>query len=36
MAHPDLNELLNALLPMAERLLKEQGEFYPIGAVMAV
>ena len=34
MAHPDLNELLNALLPMAERLLKEQGEFYPIGAVM--
>src|ERR1700722_3566006 len=34
MAHPDLNELLNALLLMAERLLKEQGEFYPIGAIM--
>lgn len=34
MAHPDLNELLNALLPMAEMLLKKQGEFYPIGAIM--
>ena len=34
MPHPDLNELLNALLPMAERLLKKQGEFYPIGAIM--
>jgi hypothetical protein len=34
MAHPDLNELLNVLLPMAEGLLKKQGEFYPIGAVM--
>ncbi len=34
MAHPDLNELMNALLPMAEKLLKNQGQFYPIGAVM--
>jgi hypothetical protein len=34
MAHPDLNELLDALLQMAEMLLKEQGEFLPIGAVM--
>lgn len=34
MAHPDLNELLNALLPMAEMLLARQGEFYPIGAIM--
>jgi len=34
MAHPDLNELLNALLPMAQMLLQKQGEFYPIGAIM--
>jgi len=34
MAHPDLNELLNALLSMAEMLLTKQGEFYPIGAIM--
>jgi len=34
MAHPDLNELLNALLSMAEMLLTKQGEFLPIGAIM--
>jgi hypothetical protein len=34
MAHPDLNELLNALLPMAEMLLTKQGEFLPTGAIM--
>ena len=34
MAHSDLNELLNVLLPMAEKLLVKQGEFYPVGAVM--
>jgi hypothetical protein len=34
MAHPDLNELLDALLSMAELLLTKQGEFYPIGAIM--
>ena len=34
MAHPDLNELLNALLPMAQMLLTNQGEFLPIGAIM--
>ena len=34
MAHPDLNALLNALLSMAQMLLKQQGEFYPIGAIM--
>ena len=34
MAHPDLNELLNGLLPMAQMLLQKQGEFYPIGAIM--
>jgi hypothetical protein len=34
MVHPDLNERLNALLPMAEMLLTKQGAFYPIGAIM--
>lgn len=34
MAHPDLNELLNALLSMAEMLLSKQGEFLPIGAIL--
>jgi hypothetical protein len=34
MAHSDLDELLNALLPMAEMLLTKHGEFYPIGAIM--
>jgi hypothetical protein len=34
MAHSDLNELLNAVLPMAEMLLAKQGAFLPIGAIM--
>jgi hypothetical protein len=34
MAHSDLDELLNALLGMAEMLLAKQGTFLPIGAVM--
>jgi hypothetical protein len=34
MAHPELNELLNALLPMAQMLLTKQGTFLPIGAIM--
>lgn len=34
MAHPDLNELLDALLSMARMLLTKQGEFLPIGAIM--
>jgi hypothetical protein len=29
--HPDLDALLNDLLPFAERMLSEQGEFYPFG-----
>ena len=32
MAHPDLNQLLNSLLPFAKRLLAEHGEFYPLEA----
>jgi hypothetical protein len=34
MAHPDLDTLLNAVLEMAEMLLKKQGAFLPIGAIM--
>jgi hypothetical protein len=34
MAHPDLNELLNTLLSVAQMLLTKQGEFLPIGAIM--
>jgi hypothetical protein len=34
MANPDLNELLNPLLRMAEGLLVKQGAFLPIGAIM--
>jgi hypothetical protein len=34
MAHSDLNELLNALLQMAEMLLTKQGGFLPIGTIM--
>ena len=33
-AHTDLNELLDALLGMAEMLLAKQGTFLPIGAIM--
>lgn len=33
--HPDLNELLNSLLGMAEMLLAKQGAFLPIGAIMS-
>ena len=34
MAHPDLNALKNALLPIAKKMLAEHGEFFPCGAVM--
>jgi hypothetical protein len=36
MAHPDLNTLLNTLLPFAELMLSENGEFYPFGAKMSL
>jgi hypothetical protein len=32
LAHPDLNELLAALFPMAEEMLTKQGAFYPFAA----
>jgi hypothetical protein len=34
MVHPDLNQLLNSLLPFAERTLAEHGEFFPFGTTM--
>jgi hypothetical protein len=32
MAHPDLDALLNALLPFAQEMLTKHGEFLPFGA----
>ncbi len=34
MAHPDLDALLSSLLPSAQRMLDEHGEFYPFGVTM--
>jgi len=34
MAHPDLDQLLNALLPFAKQMLEKHGEFYPFSATM--
>jgi hypothetical protein len=36
MAHPDLDELLNALVPFAQEMLSKHGEFLPFGATMSV
>ncbi len=35
MAHPDLDELLNNLLPFAQEMLAKHGEFFPFGATVA-
>ena len=32
MPHPDLEELLNFLIPFAQEMLAKNGEFYPFGA----
>ena len=34
MAHPDLDELTNLLLPFAQEMLKKHGEFFPFGGSM--
>jgi hypothetical protein len=34
MPHPDLEELLNMLVPFAQQMLSKHGEFYPFGATM--
>ncbi len=34
MAHPDLDRLLNVLLPFATESLAKAGEFYPFGAAL--
>jgi hypothetical protein len=34
MSQPDLNQLLDSLLPLAERMLVERGEFSPFGGTM--
>jgi hypothetical protein len=34
MARPDLDALLNTVLPFARQMLIERGEFYPFGATM--
>jgi hypothetical protein len=34
MANPDLEELLNVLVPFAHEMLAKHGEFYPIGVSM--
>jgi len=35
MARPELDALLNTLLPFAQTMLREHGEFYPFGATMS-
>jgi hypothetical protein len=35
MVHPDLDELLNAVIPFAQQTLVNHGEFYPFGASVA-
>lgn len=34
MAHPDLDELLNAVVPIAQQMLSKHGEFYPFGSIV--
>ena len=35
MAHPDFDELLNALIPFAQQMLAKHGEFFPFGVTMS-
>jgi hypothetical protein len=34
MAHPDLDQLLNSLIPFAQQMLSKRGEFFPFGSAM--
>lgn len=34
MTHPDIDALLNTVLPFAQQMLKKHGEFFPFGATM--
>ena len=34
MAHPDLDKLLNVILPLAQQMLGKHGEYYPFGSSM--
>ena len=34
MAHPDLDNLLSAMLPFGQQMLEKHGEFFPYGATM--
>ena len=34
MLHPDLSQLLNAMVPFGQQMLEEHGEFFPYGGVM--
>ena len=35
MTHPDLQALIDSLLPFAQSLLSKHGDFHPFGAIMA-
>ena len=35
MAHPDLDELLNVVLPFAQQMVGKHGEFRPVGASLS-
>jgi hypothetical protein len=34
MAHPDLDKLMNAMVPFGKQMLEKHGEFFPYGAAM--
>jgi hypothetical protein len=36
LAHEDLNKLLNALVPFAQKMLAKHGEFFPFGGYMDI
>jgi hypothetical protein len=36
MAHPDIDNLMNAILPFAQQMLAKHGEFYPYGSTMTI